>query len=140
MLFRSVLAQFNTAFEPVRTESDWLSRDPAQVDLYLADPWCGFSLDDAGMGDLIAAGARFPAVETVREDLPIYVLVGSMDPLNQKLTWSDLAVQRYRDAGIADVTYRVYEDARHEVLNETNRDEVEGELVAWLDQIGRAHV
>lgn len=130
-----VLAQFNTAFEPVRTESDWLSRDPAQVDLYLADPWCGFSLDDAGMGDLIAAGARFPAVETVREDLPIYVLVGSMDPLNQKLTWSDLAVQRYRDAGIADVTYRVYEDARHEVLNETNRDEVEGELVAWLDRV-----
>ena len=130
-----VLAQFNAEFEPARTENDWLSRDPEQVDLYAADPWCGFSLDDQGMGALVAAGPRFAEVGTVRKDLPIYAFVGEKDPLNAKLTWSDLAVQRYRDAGVSDVAYKVYGDARHEVFNETNRDEVIGDLVAWVRRV-----
>ncbi len=132
-----VLAQFNADFEPARTENDWLSRDPDQVDLYLADPWCGFSLDDQGMGALAAVGPRFADVASVRKDLPIYVFVGSRDPLNAKLAWSDLAVQRYRDAGIEDLTYKVYDDARHEVLNEINRAEVVADLLAWLDRVVR---
>ncbi|MEU4322261.1 alpha/beta fold hydrolase [Nocardia fluminea] len=124
---------FNAEFQPTRTDADWISRDEAQVDAYNADPWCGFAIDEANMGLLAAnAGTRLSDPSSVRADLPIYVMVGDKDPLNSKLRLSDLLVQRYRDAGLADLTYQVYADARHEVLNETNRDEVEADLLAWL--------
>ncbi len=124
---------FNAEFQPTRTEADWISRDEAQVDTYNADPWCGFAIDDTNMG-LLAANAqtRLSNPSTVRTDLPIYVMVGEKDPLNNRLRLSDLLVQRYRDAGLNDLTYQVYPDARHEVLNETNRDEVEADLLAWI--------
>lgn len=124
---------FNAEFQPTRTDADWISRDEAQVDAYNADPWCGFAIDDANMG-LLAANAqtRLSDPSTVRSDLPIYVMVGDKDPLNDKLRLSDLLVQRYRAAGLDDITYEIYADARHEVLNETNRDEVEADLLAWL--------
>ncbi|MFD6400883.1 alpha/beta hydrolase [Nocardia sp. NPDC060249] len=124
---------FNAEFQPTRTDADWISRDEAQVDAYNADPWCGFAIDDANMG-LLATNAqtRLSDPSTVRADLPVYVMVGDKDPLNNKLRLSDLLVERYRDAGLADLTYQVYADARHEVLNETNRDEVETDLLAWL--------
>ncbi|MEV0855856.1 alpha/beta hydrolase [Nocardia fluminea] len=128
---------FNAEFQPTRTDADWISRDEAQVDAYIADPWCGFAIDEANMGLLAAnAATRLSDPSSVRADLPLYVMVGDKDPLNSKLRLSDLLVQRYRDAGLADLTYRVYADARHEVLNETNRDEVEADLLAWLT---RAH-
>ncbi|MGW5923498.1 alpha/beta fold hydrolase [Nocardia fluminea] len=124
---------FNAEFQPTRTDADWISRDEAQVDAYNADPWCGFAIDEANMGLLAAnAATRLSDPSSVRADLPLYVMVGDKDPLNSKLRLSDLLVQRYRDAGLADLTYRVYADARHEVLNETNRDEVEADLLAWL--------
>lgn len=128
-----LIAFFNAEFQPTRTEADWISRDEAQVDAYNADPWCGFAIDDTNMG-LLAANAqtRLSNPNTVRTDLPIYVMVGEKDPLNNKLRLSDLLVQRYRDAGLNDLTYQVYPDARHEVLNETNRDEVEADLLAWI--------
>ncbi|MFE1594819.1 alpha/beta hydrolase [Nocardia sp. NPDC058705] len=124
---------FNAEFQPTRTDADWISRDEAQVDTYNADPWCGFAIDEANMGLLaVNSQTRLADPSTVRSDLPIYVMVGDKDPLNSKLSLSDLLVQRYRDAGLTDITYQVYPDARHEVLNETNRDEVEADLLAWI--------
>ncbi len=130
-----VFDAFNAAFEPVRTEADWLSRDEKQVDAYLADPLCGFAADDRGMTDMGAAAARLAAPEGIPATLPLYVLVGDRDPLNAGLTLSDLLVSRYRAAGLTDVTYRTYDGARHEVLNETNRDEVVAELTAWIERV-----
>ncbi|MFD3704941.1 alpha/beta hydrolase [Nocardia sp. NPDC058658] len=124
---------FNAEFQPTRTDADWISRDEAQVDTYNADPWCGFAIDEANMGLLaVNSQTRLADPSTVRSDLPIYVMVGDKDPLNSKLSLSDLLVQRYRDAGLTDITYQIYPDARHEVLNETNRDEVEADLLAWI--------
>ncbi|GAA1094200.1 alpha/beta hydrolase [Kitasatospora arboriphila] len=130
-----VMDAFNSAFEPARTPGDWLSRDEAQVDAYLADPLCGFTLDDQGMSDLAAAGERLSTPTTVRPDLPVYVAVGDRDPLNRDLELSDLVVRRYRDAGIEDITYRVYPGARHEILNETDRETVEADLVEWIERV-----
>ncbi|WP_018657786.1 alpha/beta hydrolase [Actinomadura flavalba] len=130
-----VLALFNEPFVPARTEADWLSRDEAQVDAYVADPWCGFSLDDQAMGELFTAAPRLADPSPVPADLPVYVVVGTADPLNANLTLSDLLVQRYRDAGLTDVTYTTYKEARHEVFNETNRDEVESDLLTWITRV-----
>lgn len=128
-----LLTLFNAEFQPTRTPADWLSRDEHQVDAYIAHPWCGFEIDSANMGLLAAvASERLANPTTVPTDLPIYVMVGSHDPLNDGVQLSDLLVQRYRAAGLSDITYRVYPEARHEILNEINREEVENDLIAWL--------
>ena len=131
------LSAFNAAFDPPRTDFDWLSRDDAQVDAYLADPWCGFGLDIAGGRDMFA-GARQLAdptrVGSMRKDLPVYVVVGDMDPVNGRLVLVDELVRRYRAAGMTEVTLVAYPGARHEVFNETNRDEVVADMLGWLDR------
>jgi alpha-beta hydrolase superfamily lysophospholipase len=130
-----LLGLFNREFQPVRTTADWLSRDEAQVDAYLAHPWCGFEIDAANMALLARAGAeRLARPRGIRTDLPLYVMVGDRDPLTVGARLSALQVERYRDAGLTDVTYRVYPNARHEILNEINRDEVENELLAWISR------
>ncbi|MEU4063908.1 alpha/beta hydrolase [Streptomyces wedmorensis] len=130
-----VFDAFNAAFAPTRTDADWLSRDEKQVDAYLADPLCGFGADGRGMADMGAAAGRLAAPEGIPAALPVCVLVGDHDPLNARLTLSDLLVSRYRHAGLTDLTYRSYEGARHEVLNETNRDEVVADLTAWIERV-----
>jgi alpha-beta hydrolase superfamily lysophospholipase len=66
--------------------------------------------------------------------LPIYVLSGTADPIHANLAWLDKLVARYTEAGL-DVTTRYYVDGRHEMFNETNRDEVVANLIAWLDRV-----
>ncbi|MTD12525.1 alpha/beta fold hydrolase [Nakamurella sp. YIM 132087] len=130
------LSMFNAAFQPQRTDFDWLSRDEAQVDAYIADPLCGFGLDIPG-GRAMFVGARQLAdparVAGMRPELPVYVVVGEMDPVNGGMALVDELVRRYRERGLTDVTLVSYPDARHEVFNETNRDEVVAGVIDWLD-------
>ncbi|WP_300007538.1 alpha/beta hydrolase [Pseudonocardia sp.] len=132
------LSSFNAPYEPGRTGYEWLSRDEAQVDRYVADPLCGFGYDVEGL-KAVFAGARDAAdparVAGIRSDLPILVTVGDADPVNGQLALVHALVDRYRSAGITDVELRAYPEARHEVFNETNRDEVEADLLTWLDRV-----
>ena len=131
------LSLFNAPFQPARTDFDWLSRDPDQVDLYVNDPLCGFGLDPDGVASMKAAAARTAdpeALAQIRDGFPLYVLAGSHDPINIGLQWLEKLVDRYRDHGL-DVTAKYYDEGRHEMFNETNRDEVFADLVAWLDSV-----
>jgi alpha-beta hydrolase superfamily lysophospholipase len=131
------LTAFNAPFAPARTDYDWLSRDESEVDDYVAEPLCGFGLDPDGTQGMIAAAARMADPEVVgaiRSGLPVYVVVGGDDPVNAGGAWLHPLVERLRRAGLA-VTTRVYEGARHEVFNETNRDEVVADLIGWLDGV-----
>ena len=69
----------------------------------------------------------------IRPDLPLLVVSGSQDPLAGGGQPVQVLAERYRDAGLVDVTLKLYDGARHEILNETNRDEVTADVVAWLD-------
>jgi alpha-beta hydrolase superfamily lysophospholipase len=132
------LTSFNAAFEPARTEYDWLSRDPDEVDLYVVDPMCGFGVDAAGMASMATHASRHAeaaALEAIRKDLPILLIAGSADPINFGLALVEMVAQRYRDAGIVDVETHWYTDARHEILNETNREDVTADVLAWLARI-----
>lgn len=129
---------FNKPFAPARTPFDWLSRDPAEVDKYAADPLCGFpaavqlwiDLLDA-LGDVTSAArqARIP------KRLPIYVIAGSEDPVGGNTRSVQQLLDAYRGLGLERVTHRFYDGARHELFNETNRDEVTRDLVQWLDGV-----
>jgi alpha-beta hydrolase superfamily lysophospholipase len=128
------LTAFNAPFEPARTEYDWLSRDEAEVDLYLADPLCGFGLDAPATAAMVAAAPRLgdqDEIDTVPDGLAIYLVSGRDDPLAFGGALVDMVAERYRHAG-ADVTVVLYDGARHEIFNETNRDEVTAALMAWL--------
>ena len=73
----------------------------------------------------------------IRPELPLYLFTGDQDPVSNKAEWFYPLVQRYRDAGLRDVSCHVFGGARHETLNETNRDEVVAVLLAWLARIVR---
>ncbi|HEY3016497.1 MAG TPA: alpha/beta hydrolase, partial [Nocardioides sp.] len=132
------LSAFNAAFQPARTEFDWLSRDEAIVDAYIADPRCGFGLDTQSAKDMFAGARRLAdsdQVAAIRADLPLYIAVGELDPINANLALLNVLVDRYRAAGLTDVTVRTYPGARHEILNETNRDEVVAGILDWVDRV-----
>ena len=136
LLRRMLFGAFNKPFKPARTDFDWLSRDAAEVDKYIADPLCGFPFAvqlTIDMLDAVGPAAARATVARVPKALPIYILSGSRDPVGAGLP--DL-LEAYRDAGLTKVTTRIYPDARHETLNETNRVEVTGDLIGWLKTIG----
>jgi alpha-beta hydrolase superfamily lysophospholipase len=128
------LEAFNAGFEH-RTGFEWLSRDEAEVDRYVADPWCGFDTPPETVPMLFGRAARLadPVVlGGIRSDLPLLIASGSDDPLAGGGQLVELLGQRYRDAGLDDVTVTVYPGARHEIFNETNRDEVTADVIGWL--------
>lgn len=126
---------YNAAFAPNRTEFDWLSRDEAEVDAYIADPLCGFDAPDAVSIALIMAAPIMadPArIDRIRKDLPLLLMAGDMDPLNASLALLHVLQQRYESAGLSQLSTQYYAGGRHEMLNETNRDEVTNSLIAWV--------
>jgi alpha-beta hydrolase superfamily lysophospholipase len=132
------LGGFNEAFEPARTRYDWLSRDPAEVDAYIADPLAGdeMPLTYGYAAEMFALSVRVATPEGVAQlpaGLPVLLLAGRRDPVGgtearQVKALADLMRRR----GLP-VEQHLYPDARHEVFNETNRDEVTADLLAWLD-------
>jgi alpha-beta hydrolase superfamily lysophospholipase len=132
-----MLAAMNEGFEPARTPYDWLSRDPEEVDAYVADPMCG---DDAPptfafIAALIDTGidAMQPeAVAKIPARLPVLLVTGERDVASNDAANVRELEARMRAAGL-DVDARYYADARHELLNDVNRDEVTADILGWLD-------
>jgi alpha-beta hydrolase superfamily lysophospholipase len=122
-----------------RTSYDWLSRDAEEVDKYIADPLCGDGNPltygyVAAMLETIAEVMEPAAIARIPPRLPVLLLTGDADPVSENATHVRELERRLRDAGL-DVDAKYYAGARHEVLNETNRDEVHRDLVEWLDRI-----
>lgn len=132
------LSDYNAAFEPARTPYDWLSRDTAMVDAYVDDPLCGFDMAKEALLSMHTTCKRLAepdALAAVPADLPLYLFTGDSDPVNGNTQWFVPLAERYRQAGLREVSYHVYGGARHETLNETNRGEVVAGLIAWLDHV-----
>jgi alpha-beta hydrolase superfamily lysophospholipase len=129
---------FNKQFAPARTAFDWLSRDPAEVDKYVADPLCGFNATvqlwiDMLDGALGASTARQRS--RIPKTLPVYIIAGERDPVSANTRQLFAMLAGYKAAGLQNVQYRFYPEARHELFNETNRDEVVQDLIQWLDRV-----
>jgi len=127
--------EFNKPFKPARTAYDWLSRDEKEVDAFVADPFCGFPFTTQLAIDVLDALPRVTSRESlaaIRKDMAIYVFSGDRDPVGANIKG---LIQDLRGAGFTRLTTRLYPGARHETLNELNRDEVTRDLIAWLDRI-----
>ena len=129
---------FNKKFENPRTPCDWLSRDPVEVDKYIADPFCGFQCSNQLWWDVMTGLAEIctpSQIARMPKNLPVYVMSGEEDPTNNKLAGIRKLRKAYEEgAGMRSVTLRLYQGARHELTNETNRDEVTHDLLEWLNQ------
>ena len=124
---------FNKPFEPARTPFDWLSRDHAEVDKYMADPRCGFQSAVQLYIDVLVALRAIgkPSLQArIPSKLPIYIFNGSRDPVSANI---NQLLAAYGAAQLESVTYKSYPEGRHESLNEINRLEVVRDLIAWLD-------
>ena len=132
------LGAFNQPFEPARTPFDWLSRDPAEVDAYVADPLCGDQMPltvayAAAVFGLSVRAASADAVAALPAALPVLLLSGERDPVGgENAAQVHALAALLRERGLP-VEQHVYPDARHEVFNETNRDEVTADLLTWLE-------
>lgn len=118
-----------------RTPSDWLSRDPAAVDAYRADPLCGFVCTSSFYRDLIGGmtAANDPAQERkVPGDLPVLLISGGEDPVGGWGRGVRKVWEQYRHAGVKDLTIRLVPGARHEVLNETDKEDTMRYLRSWF--------
>jgi alpha-beta hydrolase superfamily lysophospholipase len=140
--FGALFAGFNEPFLDAAppggpTGFEWLSRDDDEVARYVEDPWCGFPFSNGLVLDMAEGLERVWAPDadaSVPRGLPLLVFSGDHDPVGDFGEGVRALAARYRLAGL-DVTERLYPNARHELFNETNRDEVEGDLLAWLDQV-----
>jgi alpha-beta hydrolase superfamily lysophospholipase len=128
---------FNKAFAPNRTTADWLSRDPDEVDKYVDDPLCGFPVSVQtwlDMLDALPALTEPSRLARLPKDLPIYLFSGSEDPVGDRGAGVRRLHGSYRAAGMRDTRCTIYPGARHETLNETNREQVMSDLLEWCER------
>ena len=144
MLHKMSFDANNKDFEPARTPTDWLSRDISEVDQYVADPLCGFVCSFGLYHDFLAAFAsiyrKSMVFSALRKTFPLLIAAGAEDPLGGAKAFVSLLADKFKIAGLQDIETRLYPGARHEILNETNRDEVMNDLRGWLEsELGKIH-
>jgi len=130
----SLFTNFNKPFSE-KPGFEWLSRDAAEVEKYVKDPQAGFAFSNELVRDIFQGFVEFrdPAREArIPKNLPILVIQGALDPVGGNLKGTQALLDRYQALGVKRVNHRFYEGARHEVLNETNRDDVTRDVLDWL--------
>ena len=129
--------QFNKAFAPNRTNHDWLSRNTAEVDKYVQDAKCGFVCNATffyyffkGIHDAFSLSN----IKKIPTNVPIYVFAGDKDPVGFAGKGFLQFIQKWKDAGVKDLVYKLYPEGRHEMLNDINREEVIQDLTDWINK------
>ncbi len=134
LLIKLTLEPYNKPFAPARTNCDWLSRDEKQVDLYVNDKLCGFDFTAGAYKDfftVLEKIAKNRQLIGMRKSLPILITSGSVDPVGGKKACEKLNAQ-YKRCGIDDVTLKLWENDRHEILNELDKSDVYDYIYNWL--------
>ncbi len=134
---KATFETWNKEFAPNRSEFDWLSRDPAEVDKYVDDPLCGFPVS-IGLWLDVLDGIYFAAndanIKNLPSDLPVHLLAGMDDPCSERGKAVANIARRLEAAGLADVTLSLLPDTRHESLNDINREATLDGFISWLDE------
>ena len=130
-----VFGGYNKQIPDARTPKDWLTRDEAVVDDYIADPMCGFVASCGLMRDMVKGihyNQQPKNLRNMKKHLPVLFIAGAEDPVGPYGKGVEQAAQAFRKAGMINVACKIYPDCRHEILNELNRDEVYADVANWL--------
>lgn len=128
----------NFKVEEKRTEFDWVSRDREIVAKYMLDPKCNFTFTVRGYYDLIMLLEYVSSedwADKIRKHLPIFLISGDMDPVGGYGKGVRKVYERLTEAGVENVSMKLYEGARHELINEINRSEVYGDVLDWINSV-----
>ncbi len=135
MVNNMALGSYNAKFEPGRTKNDWLTKDEAIVDAYEANPLNQFTFTVNGYNNLFR-GMKYAQqrknLEMIPKELPVLVISGADDPVGEFGKGPKIVAQSYRDNGIKDVTLKLFDGDRHEILNELDHDAVDRYLLEWI--------
>lgn len=126
-----------------RTECDWATRDEAEVDKFIADELCGYKYTVSGMKVLFTTLKQVTTrrwYNTIPLSMPIFLISGSKDPVGDYGKGVKEVYKNLKKTGHKNVSMKLYEDARHEILNEINRDEVYKDIIEWLDKNVDKHI
>lgn len=134
-LNKLTFGSYNKAFKPERTEFDWLSRDEGQVDRYIEDPLCG-GVFTAGFFEDFLKGllSLYDGDHHIPRNLPVYFISGDQDPVGKNTKGVLENFRQLQTVGLQDVSYQFYPGARHEILNETNKQEVYEDILRWIEK------
>jgi alpha-beta hydrolase superfamily lysophospholipase len=135
LLDKLTFGNYNKAFKPSRTDFDWLTRDSAEVDEYIGDPFCGTIFTSGFFVDLLTGVKKVNGaknINSIPKDLSIYIFAGEKDPVGNDAKGVVQMRKAFEKAKIEDVDLTLYQDARHEMLNEINREEVYSDIVTWI--------
>ncbi|MCR5732579.1 MAG: lysophospholipase [Sphaerochaetaceae bacterium] len=129
---------YNSKIKDPRTDFDWLSRDEKEVDKYIEDPLCGFVCSAQFYADLIdgieKANDKF-RMKVLRKDMPMLIISGDADPVGKYGSGVKKVFNLYKSIGMEEVTLKLIPNARHEVLNELDKEETEKFIIDWLNSV-----
>lgn len=128
---------FNKNFKPSKTAFDWLSRDEDEVKAYVEDPNCGFVCTTSFYSDLFSAIIDVNSkavIDKMPKNLPYLICSGDKDPVGKEGKGVKKVVKNFNKKQIDNITLKLYPNGRHEMLNETNKDEVFKDILNWLDK------
>lgn len=126
---------YNKKFKPNRTAFDWLSRDEKEVDKYIEDDLCGFVCTTGFFKSFFKGLSKLNKnIDDINKELPIYIIAGHDDPVGGCGNDVTKLCHNYLLHDIQDVEIKLYDEARHEILNETNKEEVKVDILNWLDK------
>ena len=128
--------EFNKKFKPNRTKLDWISSDEAEVDAFEADPYRIENFSIGVFADILTNSRELnkpKAFEDTPDTLPILIFSGDEDPVGEMGKGVTRVAKNYRKHGNKELTFNLYEGGRHEMLNEKNSQEVEDDIIRWLD-------
>ncbi len=137
LLDSMIFGAYNKKFDN-RTGYEWLTRDSSIVDEYVADKYCGFTFSAQGMNDLVKLTMNANSDEFFKKiphELPILLISGAMDPVGDYSNGINLIADKLNQTNHTNVTVKLFENCRHEVLNELNKDEVYDYLSQWIEGI-----
>ncbi|WP_294429293.1 alpha/beta fold hydrolase [uncultured Treponema sp.] len=135
---KSSFGSYNDRFKPARTPMDWLSVSKANVDHYIASPYCGFLFSLDGYKMLMEVNRDANKDITFKKtpaSLPIYLIAGGDDPVGHYGADIPKVCEEYKKAGIKDCTYKLYEGFRHEILCDDCAGEVRKDILAFLERV-----
>lgn len=138
LINKLMFGSYNKGYENPRTPVDWLSRDEAEVDKYIADPLLGF---DASIGlayEMLGGMLKNQDkknLDRMPKELPVLFVAGDKDPVGSDGKGVTQTYEAFKAAGLKDVSLILYPGARHEVHNEINRQELHRDVLAFLDRV-----
>ena len=136
MIDKLVTGSFNKKFKPARTRADWVTSDHEKLEKYVQDPLCSFIFTVNAYYHMLGGMQRMQKKENVfmiPKTLPILFAAGMEDPVGGFGKGVRRVYEKYKAVGIRDVTLRLYTGDRHELLNETDREQVQKDLYQWME-------